>query len=278
MRENAYKKIVREYPFLIDNIYKISRTEARKLYAQGFPSAQEIIDRAKKKYSDIPSEAWGAFDAALAEQGRQTEQPQLSNVSKKNFTQFVNMHRRFVAACIVLALLLSFFTLVPAGRTLAAEAIRYITEIIGNRIEITVDGARKNIETADMDDIYIESSSFDELGSVGVEPFMLNCEWLELETVIYEKSFERNRLLATYRTDDQKEVYVSQTWGMESDFSYVVNSEGYEEKLTTGGRKIYFSIDVTDGKIEAYLVEKEFMLVINTTSMELMDKIIDELV
>ena len=58
MSEQEYMDLVREYPFLIDEIYQTSRSCARQLYANGFPSVDEILEGAKRKHPEVSTEVW----------------------------------------------------------------------------------------------------------------------------------------------------------------------------------------------------------------------------
>lgn len=63
--DEKFKEIVQEHPYLLDDIYKISRTKAMDIYKKGFPDAAELLAGAKEKYKELQPEGWALFDKAL---------------------------------------------------------------------------------------------------------------------------------------------------------------------------------------------------------------------
>ncbi|MDL2235967.1 hypothetical protein LJC07_07490 [Christensenellaceae bacterium OttesenSCG-928-L17] len=268
MRERKFKKLVQEYPFLLDDAFQLSRTDAKKLYAQGFPSAQEIIAGAKKKYSHVPSEAWKVYDDVLVAQSVSISKNTLTG---KRVVSFARRHPKLIAACLIVALLFSFFTLVPAGRALAAEVVRFIANVFGNRIEITSVEPSTTYDS-ETEEFYYEYSSFEELGDVGVMPFILTADGLDLDSVTYEGDFVWKRLFATYVLQDGRYIYASQIWDMEVDSSTTFNGEEYEVMQLSNGRTLYVSVDTVNGWVQGQMLTHDSYIVISVPDKSLLSE------
>jgi hypothetical protein len=61
METDMLSKMLREHPYLIDNAFVRSRSEAERIIQErNFPSCAAFVERAKMK-SKLPPNAWEAF-------------------------------------------------------------------------------------------------------------------------------------------------------------------------------------------------------------------------
>lgn len=273
MREKKFKKIVQENPFLLDDIYKISRTDAQAIYQQNFPSTREIIEKAKLKRPNISNEAWQVYDDALA---KQEQQLTILEAKQTKPNSFLRRHRRLAFACAVLVLLIGFFTLIPAGKALAAEIAQFFVEVFGGRIEITVtDKPQDAIENID-DFVYLEVSSHAELGNVGIEPFVLDIDGLQVGLIWYEADDSGKKIGTYYHSnDDELKLVIQQKWDMTADSWIVANTEQYEVLSLNDGRIVYYHYDSGDGSMNGHIIGNNELILIGTRDTDVFDAVLD---
>jgi hypothetical protein len=65
--DKRFQSIVQEHPYLLDDIYKISKAEAKAINQEGFASPAELLAGAKEKYKELPPEGWALFEQAIKE-------------------------------------------------------------------------------------------------------------------------------------------------------------------------------------------------------------------
>ena len=62
-------KIALDHPFFEYRGEHISRKEAERILGPEFPSFEEMIEGAKKRF-DLPEEAWAIYDEAIAKNAK----------------------------------------------------------------------------------------------------------------------------------------------------------------------------------------------------------------
>lgn len=274
MTERKFKKLVREHPYLLDDTFTISRSEAKKIYKQGFPSAEELLEGAKRKYADLPPEGWKRFDDVLAEQKAKKQKRRIGRLDLNKVFCIVNRHRRLAIACLILTLALSFFTLVPAGRALAAEIIRFFVKVFENRIEVTVENSNKD---ALMEQGYLEAATHTDLGNIGIEPFVLDVDWLMIDSIIYEFDGTGKTIFTNYSTYDCMKLNTVQQWDVDASFSISANINNYDEVHLSDNFTMYVSADQDDGIIDGILIRLNDYILISTNSEILFNNLVDAL-
>lgn len=135
MRERKFRKLVTEYPNLVDGCFAISHTQALNIINEhgGFPTLEEIISRAKGR-SDLPDTAWEAFDRILMQKNVRKNR----NYKTASFSAIVPKVRRgFMAALAIIILLVSFFTFIPSGRVMAKQIYGFIIDFFDTGYTVT---------------------------------------------------------------------------------------------------------------------------------------------
>ncbi|MGI6664750.1 MAG: hypothetical protein ACOX3W_04990 [Christensenellaceae bacterium] len=142
-KREKIEQIIKKYPHLFDEMIVLSEDEAEALLEEeGYLSFAQMITAAKEK-SELPMAHWAAVDAVLAK-----------NASKHHTRG--GMRRRWGVTVVATALVLTigFFTLVPAGRSIAKSIYNWAAQLIGNTIVIT---------EKDPKDIVLESTPPEEM-------------------------------------------------------------------------------------------------------------------
>lgn len=135
MRERKFRKLVTEYPNLVDGRFAISHTQALNIINEhgGFPTLEEIICRAKGR-SDLPDTAWEAFDRILMQKNVRKNR----NYKTAGFSTIVPKVR--LGGVVVLAMIIilaSFFTFTPSGRALAKQLYGFVIDFFDTGYTVT---------------------------------------------------------------------------------------------------------------------------------------------
>lgn len=265
------KRLLREYPYLLnDTVYIRSQSEAKRMYAEGFPSLGTIVARAKGQ-SGLPAEAWAYFEKAAATTEKQAQRTKESKEWINENIARIAAHKRMAIACTILAIILAFFTLFPTGRALAKEMFDYILNVFGHKIEIvdTEYSSYEGIESLPADSNLGVTNSTVEYDSItefynatGLEPFALDLKGWDC-TVIVEKNSETTgkSLKTEYQIDDgDGTIVVMQKWLLNGQYDVWSNDDFDNEITLSNGTKFYYSIDAIDGSLNGVCLIKNSVL------------------
>lgn len=214
---------------------------AESILQDGYPSFDEMVGSAKIRFAN-ENVSWEIF-----EKHRNGYKKQRQNTS----SGWLASRRRLAVAMLLLLLTLAFFTLVPAGRSLADSFFNMIMEIVGERIEFTYQGGKhadnsyENWEDG-------ETRSYESIDAfvkeTGSNPFSLKADWLRCKEVNATYSLSAGfTLQVLYETDTGGKVYVKQLWGEKNDLVAGTKGLTYKETTLAGGEKMYYAIDPLDG-------------------------------
>lgn len=224
MKWRKIQGILREHPYLIDDAACCSLTEAKnQLQASGYPSFEDMIAKAKARAS-LPPKAWAPVDIAMAKKARRAQR--LETIESMGNT--IRRHRRLAIAAVCILLILSFFTFVPAGRTLASSFFHMVFELFdGWALTRNTDPSQPEVffEVPENPGTAVEQPedtlqerdfvSFDEFAKeTGRNPSTLQGDWLSLHSIELIDDTDIGFILtSTYYTKDSQEVMVRQSWG-----------------------------------------------------------------
>ncbi|MDL2218119.1 hypothetical protein LJC27_05620, partial [Christensenellaceae bacterium OttesenSCG-928-M15] len=254
------KKLIRQYPGMVDEAYVIGIDEAEALIqrAGGLPY-HEMMERAMKK-SGLEEAQWAPAMKSINKSRRKAA----AKDKAKSFLMALQRRRRLVVALACLLLLLGFFTLVPAGRTLAGRVADIVVEMFDNRIQFRNDRTTgavpepiSDYNPDDYDDEYrIVYDSYDDFEKEqgGKEYLYLNAEFAELEKIeVYPKYSNGYLVCFYYMTDDGKQVLLDQTHRRSLAMAGSVSAQEAVTFARTilGEFPIYCIIDLSDGYFSA---------------------------
>lgn len=256
------KKLLREYPYAIDDTYMRSYTQAKRLYETGgFATMREIVARAKAD-SRLPPEDWADFErAALAKERRDSRKKAVRRRARAMHSA-LRTHRRLAVASAVVALILAFFTLVPASRALAKEIFDYILGVFGSEIQVVnadyanEGGNKVQSNDGTNDEALLETitkyeSLEDFAAATRLSPFTLNLPDMQCISIIEQNSqFVGRSLKSQYGIGSDGLLVVTQRWSYNDNLSIWTNG-GFDKTLTlTDGTVLYYSIDKQDGSFD----------------------------
>lgn len=263
------KKILYDHPYFEGNPdVVLSRKEADELVNAGFPSFTEMIDGAKERF-DLPLNAWDKFDEAI------------QSKDNKSDRSFIAGHKRLAIVSMVILLVISFFTLIPFGRALAADFFDMIMRIINGRIEITSENPdyeryefvnlvaeqynQDNKGGSDLDDnepvFYPDIKAF--VSETGFEPITISADWLKCQTIQSLDDEDMGLTITVqYLTTDGSFVVATQRWGTNQDIAFQVDDATYNRTTIFRNIEIYYAIDPDDGSFVGTAVLDGSLLII----------------
>lgn len=278
------KRILMDHPYFEGNPdVVLSRKEADELVNAGFPSFTEMIDGAKERF-DLPLNAWDKFDEAI------------QSKDNKSHRSFITGHKRLAIVSMVILLVISFFTLVPFGRALAADFFDMIMKIIDGRIEITSENPdyeryefvnlvaeqynQDNQGGSDLDDnspaFYPDIENF--ISETGFTPVTISVDWLKCQTI---QSFDDEDIGLTittqYLTLDGFFVLVTQRWDTQQNITFQTEDSTYNKATIFGNIEFFYAIDPVDGSFNGTAVLSDSLLFIGAEKGVDIDKLLKTL-
>lgn len=267
------KKILLDHPYFdchSDAI--ISRKEAERIYNSGFPTFKEMIDGAKERF-DLPTNAWHHFDEVISSKA----QPQ-RDIS----INFFAAHKRPAVALIIILIVISFFTLVPFGRALAADFFNLIMRVIDGRIEIASEYpdyekyeyvnliAEQYIQDNKDDSDYLEENTpifYPDIeafiSKTGFTPITITADWLECQTIqSYEDEEQGLTLTVQYLTSEDLLIVVTQRWGKAQDMVVEIKDTAYNSIIILDNTDLLYAIDPIDGSFNGTAILDDSLLII----------------
>ncbi len=133
MSQEKTRTLLRDQLYRVDDLFVRSEKEAAALAAQCTVSARTLVMRAEAN-STLPAESWAGFYRALDEADKRA----LGGwrVKLRDAMYSIRKHRRAALTSLILALILAFFTLVPAGRAIAEGIFNYVVTIFDSQLQI----------------------------------------------------------------------------------------------------------------------------------------------
>lgn len=181
MTDKKLKRILREHPFLIDDTFVRSSSEAAYLFKQNGYTVAEFIERAKKR-SSLPLEAWSDFDAALAKKNNSNEV--IASRRTSFFGHMPRFLRRTVVVFVAVILLVAFFTLTKPGIALAQSIYRIVVNIVDGNLRAKQLGRSEGLSPIDFEHIPDQISSLEEATeAIGRPVATLKSDKLELTSI-----------------------------------------------------------------------------------------------
>lgn len=284
MSQQKARNLIRAQLYRADDLFVRSEKEAAALAAQCTVSARTLVMRAQAK-SELPAESWAGFHHALDEE----DQRALGGwrVKLRDAMHVIQKHRRTALTSLILALILAFFTLVPAGRAIAEGIFNYVFTIIENQLQIDQADEKALYEQRGYDvpevltpeqiaeygydadgnlimekePIYYDSvAEFESTNNLGA--FVLSSDQLKCVEVQENNNIITGKSLRTsYRTADDLSVNLIEKW-YKGDGQTVSFHGEIKQKTVLGGRTIQYAIDTGTGSFDGVILLDDSILVI----------------
>lgn len=255
MRWGKFKRI------FLKNPYIMSRFQAERIFRAGFPTFEEMIEGAKDRFG-LPVEAWADFNMVIAERGRREEVSTKFLRVKQALKEYISSHRKLVISCLIVILTISFFTLIPVGRSLAKEFFDMIIRVVDDRVIVenrnpdyqdveygdTVIIEQEDDTDTDMQPIAKAFSNMDEfIEEVGFQPIVIQGGWCEYSSIELLSNSDLGQSLTTKYVDENGlQLTVIQRWNSNTDISFVSEGVGFEERPILNDIVMYCTIDQYD--------------------------------
>ena len=265
----------------------LSHTEAkRRLKIEGYPSLEQIIQRAKAK-TDWPDERLDEIRRIAAS----AEKQNALETNRKTFFAHIRHCNRWVAAAssliLVLAALLVF---IPESRAFAVQMYYSVVRLFDNRVGIqqpTQTNTSREYDSQIADDFASELeqehpqkqemqmfASLQEFEkATGHIPYRLNASDVAYETSKYQKTRQNEEWLYTYYTYGDAMIVTTQMWNIVSDISALTN-DSYQLYTTSIGNEVYYSTDKIDGSVYALTQLGDSILMVNADSIVPLERIL----
>ena len=278
------KKILFDHPYFECNPNVIlSRKEADEVFNAGFPAFSEMIGGAKERF-DLPLNAWDKFDEVI------------QSKENKSHRSFIAGHKRLAIVSMVILLVISFFTLIPFGRALAADFFDMIMKIIDGRIEITSENPdyeryefvnlvaeqynQDNEGGSDPDDnapvFYPDIKAF--VSGTGYEPITIKADWLKCQTIQSLNNEEQGLTITTeYLTLDGFFVMVTQRWDTQQNIAFQVEDTTYNKATIFENTEFLYTIDSVDGSFNGMATLRDSLLFIGAEQNVDIEKLLETL-
>lgn len=256
----------------------LSRTEAkRRLKIEGYPSLEQIIQRAKAK-TDWPDERWDEIRRIAAS----AEKQNALETNRKTFFAHIRHCNRWVAAAssliLVLAALLVF---IPESRAFAVQMYYSIVRLFDNRVEIqqpTQTHTSREYDSQIADDFASELeqehpqkqemqtfASLQEFEkATGHISYRLNASDVTYETSKYQKNRRNEEWLFSYYLYKGSEIVTTQLWNPANSIESYTDVS-FSEYDIGNDSTVYYTIDKYDHSKYGILQLDDSILTIHAT-------------
>lgn len=265
----------------------LSHTEAkRRLKIEGYPSLEQIIQRAKAK-TDWPDERWDEIRRIAAA----AEKPDALVVNRKTVFAYIRHCNRWVAAAssliFVLAVLLIF---IPESRAFAIQVYHSVVRLFDNRMEIqqpiqTHTSREYDSQIADnfaseLEEEHPQKQEMQMFASLqefekatGHIPYRLNASDVAYETSKYQKNRRNEEWLYTYYAYGDGLIVTTQIWNIASGINALTN-DSYQLYTTGTGSEVYYSTDKIDGSTCALTQLNDSVLMVSANSAVPLERVL----
>ena len=281
MRWRRFKKIIKEYPYLIDDSFKMSMSDAQKIIDEGNPMSFEEMIRSAMKKSSVPGEVWLKSVPALRR--------------KKS-----NPKRRLAIVLSSVTAAVIFFTVVPAGQVLAKTAIDTIVSFFENEIVVSNDNRTDNVDITDYEKATAlplehrnanvgetlntnseeDTLEYDSVAAffkdTGKDPVIISDDDIILSSVYFME--DNNMLLQKYYSDEYGEIYVTQHWLSDNELVSIGKQKYYDHRPVLDGEyDAYYGVYEADNTYEGMIVMDDSYVLVGLRNISGAGEILDKL-
>jgi len=219
MTFRRFTKLIRAYPYLLNDTYVRSSSEADALFRDFAPSLGEAVARAKAR-ADLPQEAWAYLESLAERIDRKNGRKQRIREIVNRFGARLRSRRRVVAACVAVLIVLAYFTLIPSGRTIARNIFERMFTIADRSLEIEHPvylEAKGDAAVSEDEEYFYETSSYasvsEYIAATNIVPFHIDDERFVCTGVTeINVSDVGRRLWIGYQYEDSVNVAFRQEW------------------------------------------------------------------
>jgi len=281
---------LREHPFLLDAGFVMKTSEAQAILDSAqLLTFKEMIDGAKKRYPQYLPKQWSIFDQVIAKRAGKSSAPMADgNATARPHKK----HYGKLAVAGIIAIIIMFFALVPAGRAFAKEIYNYTINIFGNLAEITQQSSSTGWSGQSDTDLSDESSkelaaaagvvtyaSVEEFErKTGLTPFLLDAAWLSITDVRGEYDLDFGQTVwIVYSDDSGNEVRLIQEWFQGQSMSAITSDDAFKELEIRDSCLLYYGIDPQEKTFDGISLLEDSILMIGADADIDIDSLIEAL-
>lgn len=253
MNERKVKRLAYEKPYLFDNAYLLSRSEAQRLMSKyGYPSLTRVVALAQRK-GILGEDACSEIDRMVERYEKRTGFAVWLRKAGRETVNGIRRHKRLAIIALVVLLLAGFFGLTPTGRAIAEDIRRVIVSLFEDGFSVEVKPSEDNVNTVIAHDV-IEYSTIDDFKrETGLTAAYIESDELYLRRI--KRYNHRNEIVLStiYETSDGGTVEIQQTWTENSGY-YVGTSYGniiWEEYVSPSNIRFNYFVNEEDGRFYA---------------------------
>ena len=216
-----------------------------------------------------------AEDAAVLEGAPESGRPVVAAAQERR-SAGPRRWRPVRAAAGVVAAAALFLALVPAGRTFAHDVLHYLVGVFGNTVTIARQEPTATATAQAEAILYDDLASF--TADTGLVPFVLDADWLQIDTVYGRYSSEHGCILwIIYVNVDGYEIHSRQEWLDEWETEFEFNSEAISSFEIYDGLILYANKKPSDSWYDGFIELDDSLLFLGASDEIGLSGIIDAL-
>lgn len=258
--------------------FTLSRAEAeRRLKIEGYPSLEQIIQRAKAKV-DWPDERWDE----IKEIADTTENPEARIFNNKTvFAHISRRHRRFAVASSLVLVITALLICIPESRAFAIQVYHSVVRLFDNRMEIQqpiqthmsreYDSQIADNFASELEEEHPQKQEMKMFASLqefekatGHIPYRLNASDVAYETSKYQKNRRNEEWLFSYYLYKGSEIVTTQLWNPANSIESYTDVS-FSEYDIGNDSTVYYTIDKYDHSKYGILQLDDSILTIHAT-------------
>lgn len=260
MTERKLKRILNRKPYLMDGLFVRSRYEAQQMALASTLTVDQVL-QSMRQDPDISAATWARVDLALKAKERRDCEQTTHKERTRDWNCGIKTRRRIVAVVAAMILIVTFFTLIPIGRTLAKNAIDYFMNVFENHIYIEPTGQAPmhpglyiNYEAVpgetinEHGDLIIGYDSFESFtADYGAKPVRLISEDFICTEITLTKYATSGASLTSHYSSPSGVIVVTQEWLADGGTSFHSNGDPWKSVTILDGVELLYAIDKVDG-------------------------------
>lgn len=274
MTNSRLKAYLKEHPYLLDDSFVMGTSEAQDIIrsAGHVLSFEEMIADAKKRFPQYSAAQWAEFDQTIERAKKNVVRKERL---EKQHWQYGKICKAAFAGLFVAVIL--FFAVFPAGRALAKGIYDYTIRVFENQAEITPQDPVAEMlpdpaRGAGSLTAYASINAFED--QTGLKPFLLNADWIRMESIQgeYDPDFGQT-LTINYVDQNGNGIRTMQNWLQGQDVHAWTDDEAYSQIEVFEGKTLYYGLDPSNQAFDGIVISNDSLIIIgadNQTETERM--------
>jgi len=252
MTFRRFIKLIREYPYLLNDTYVRSAEETREIFRAYAPTLSEAVARAKAR-ADLPDEAWVYMETLAERIDRKNRRRERLTDCVGDILAQLRQYRRAVLVCAIIAIMVAYFTLIPSGKTIARNIYERVLTVVGRSLEIESPeylGLAENVIQETGEEPFYETSSYasvsEYIDATNIVPFYIDDERFDCTGITeFNVSDDGRNVWINYRYKKSVVVTLRQEW-LTNNESIAFGNTIHYKIMMIGDAEIHYLYDSED--------------------------------